>query len=1343
MELRQEELEAHTAQQFPLVPYDGKDDFDSFLTHLERVAGLNKWKRSSWAARLVALLQGRARDACLRLQPEQLHDYDILKVALLHEFRLDAESYRKRFRSMRKIAEETFDQFLGRLKVCFSRWCVAAGRDESDADDVKDLVLQEQFLTTLNPDLVTEVRREEPNRVEDVAHITTKIVNARRAGRMAEADFRVSKKGSRVSDRSFNLGAEKRPPHGSGDSAPNSVKGRDFTRIPVCFNCRKPGHLAKECRQPKRVSLIAHVSPVQGVNAMTPTLCTSCASKQYSPRCEVSVDGHTVQALRDTGAQLIVVARRLVRPDCFTGATVRVVLAESRCSSVLPIARVDFQSPFIQGVLDVAVMESPVEEVLIGNCAWRGDGSSMVVPVYADPSLVGAVQTRAQAAASANPLPPLPVKDIQIHVSREDLQHQQNDDPYFHQARDRAGSGLLQKTPSGEVSYFKKHGVLMRQFKDHRGQATQICVPRPLSSTVLRLGHEAPMSGHLGFRRTQQRIFPHFYWPGMCGDIKCFVLSCNRCQKTVSKGQVPRVPLVKMPLMTEPFSRVAVDIVGPIAPASESGCRYILTMVDYATRYPEAVPLKDITSESVAEALFNMWTRTGIPSEVLTDRGTQFTSLVMQEVYRLLSVRGLTTTPYHAQCNRLVERFNATLKTMLRRLSHERPRAWDRWIPALLFAYREVPQESTGYSPFELLYGRTVRGPMQILREHWLHPERSEVQTAAEYVVDLRNKIAESCTLAQQNLEKAARRYKRHFDAKAKRREFAEGSRVLLLRPSKHNKLELEWQGPYTVLRRVGLADYCVQVGTKEKLYHANLLKQYVERIPQMSLAIAVVDDGEIWEETRTVERDIPLISLEASEGPEDVVVDPTNPSLKEAVLKLVREFGDVLTDLPGRTNLETCSLQLNSDTPLRTKQYPLPFSQREVIQKEVDQMLKMGVIEPSSSPYTSPIVLVKKRDGKVRFCVDFRRVNKVTTFDAEPMPDVETLFAKLAGKKVFSKLDLSKGYWQIPMEEADRPKTAFSTPQSPFQWRVMPFGLETASAVFSRMMRRLILPLGLSEVDNFMDDMIIASVDEASHLPLLRAVFHRLRECNLTARPAKCYLGHKELDYLGHRVGDSKIWPDDEKMEKIHNAPPPQTKRQLRGFLGLVGYYRRFVPQFAEIALPLTDKTKGKEPAHVKWDESCERAFLQLKQVLCSRPVCLLPDLSNPFVLRTDASAVGLGALLLQDHRMGPQPVACASKKLNAAERNYPTIERECLALVWGIQKFEPYLYGKPFVVQTDHAPLQYLDRAKTASGRLTRWALQLKPFSFTVQAIPGKENVGADYLSRLPEQESGFPEK
>ncbi|XP_076456339.1 uncharacterized protein LOC143290708 [Babylonia areolata] len=968
---------------------------------------------------------------------------------------------------------------------------------------------------------------------------------------------------------------------------------------------------------------------------------------------------------------MIVVARRLVSPDAFTGSTVRVVLAESKCSSVLPIALVELESPFIRGRFHVAVMETPVEDVLIGNTAWEVDGTSVDVPVYADPKVLSAVETRAQAKKSSQPIPSLPTDSVTVHISREELIDQQNKDANLQKARESAERMSVQSAGSGEVTYRHKQGVLIRCFKNHCGEVTQVCVPKSLRTSVLRLGHDAPMSGHLGMQRTRDRIFPHFYWPGMCADIRRYVQSCVRCQKTVAKGRIPKVPLVKMPLVSEPFDRVAVDIIGPISPPSESGNRYVLTMVDYTTRYPEAVALKVITTEAVAEPLFNMWSRTGVPSEVLTDRGTQFTSNTMQEVYRLLAVRGLTTTPYHAQCNGLVERFNGTLKTMLRCLAQEEPRSWDRWLPALLFAYREVPQESTGYSPFELLYGRTVRGPMQILRELWLHPENPEIQTAAEYVVNLRNKIADSCAIAQQNLSNASNKYKKFFDVKARHREFAEGSRVLLLRPNKQNKLELEWQGPYIVLRRVGLADYCIRVGNKEKLFHANLLKEFVERAPGASVSLAVIDDvEECWEGTRTLSQDIPLPPLESSESPGDVVVDPSNPGLKAAILDLTKDFEDVLTDLPSCTHLETCTIQLISDTPVRTRQYPLPYSQRETIQEEVESMLKMGVIEPSWSPYSSPIVLVKKKDGKIRFCVDFRRTNKLTVFDAEPMPDIDALFAKLAGKRVFSKLDLSKGYWQIPMAEADRPKTAFTTPQGHFQWRVMPFGLKTAGAVFSRMMRKLLLPLELPEVDNFMDDILISSADEKSHLYLLRTVLERLRECALSARPTKCFLGHQELDYLGHRVGRGKIWPEDAKMQKIRDAPRPVTKRQLRGFLGLVGYYRRFVPQFAEIALPLTDKTKNREPSKISWDGRSERAFCQLKEILCSRPVCCLPDLTKPFTLRTDASDVGVGAMLLQDQGFGVQPVACASKKLNPAERNYPTIEKECLALVWGVHK-------------------------------------------------------------------------
>ena len=214
--------------------------------------------------------------------------------------------------------------------------------------------------------------------------------------------------------------------------------------------------------------------------------------------------------------------------------------------------------------------------------------------------------------------------------------------------------------------------------------------------------------------------------------------SCDVCQRTVKRGSVRKVPLGSMPLIDTPFKRVAVEIVGPIAPPSEAGHRYILTLVDYATRYPEAVPLKKITTEAVAEALLDIYSRVGIPEEVLTDQGTQFMSECMQEVSRLLSIKGLTSTPYHPICNGLVERWNGTLKSMIKRLCQDQPKQWHRLINPVLFAYREVPQESTGFSPFQLLYGRSVRGPGTILKELWTKEVNiPEVKSSYEYVTEL------------------------------------------------------------------------------------------------------------------------------------------------------------------------------------------------------------------------------------------------------------------------------------------------------------------------------------------------------------------------------------------------------------------------------------------------------------------------------------------------------------------------------------------------------------------------------------------------------------------------------
>jgi archaeosine-15-forming tRNA-guanine transglycosylase len=673
---------------------------------------------------------------------------------------------------------------------------------------------------------------------------------------------------------------------------------------------------------------------------------------------------------------------------------------------------------------------------------------------------------------------------------------------------------------------------------------------------------------------------------------------------------------------------------------------------------------------------------------------------------------------------------------MLKHLCQEQPKEWDRFIPALLFAIREVPQESLKFSPFELLYGRSVRGPMQILKELWTKEEcTDETRTTFQYVVDLRNRIEQTCELARENLKKASDKQAKHFNKKTRDRKFHVGDKVLILLPNKTNKLQMTWRGPYIVTDKVNECDYKVLVDHKEKTYHANILKKYMSRVDQQEthiVATIIIDEPDDACDFGQKEG-IPLVSLKKKEGLEDVKFSPTlTTEQKNEAMRVSKEYERVLSDLPGKTGLAECEVRQETDTPVHVRQYPLPYSKVEVIKKEVDTMLKMGVIEPAASPYNAPVVLVKKKDGEYRFCVDYRKLNQATVFDSEPMPDIDQLFSKLSKKKFFTKLDLTKGFWQIPMKESDKEKTAFTAAQGQFQWTTMPFGLKNAGAVFSRMMRKLLRPLDQESVSNFMDDVMIATETWDQHIRVLRRVLQRLAECNLRAKPSKCHVGFKELSFLGHEIAEGTIRPEEGKIQKILEAKPPRTKKELRAFLGLAGYYRKFVPDFATVALPLTDRTKKGQPEQVVWDENCEAAFKTLKRKLCEKPVMCIPDVERPFVLRTDASDRGIGAVLMQEQGHGLQPIAYASKKLSSAENHYATIEKECLAVVWGIKKFQPYLFGTSFVLETDHQPLLYLRKAKTENGRLMRWAIQLQQYDFTVKVIPGKDNVGADYLSR-----------
>jgi len=273
----------------------------------------------------------------------------------------------------------------------------------------------------------------------------------------------------------------------------------------------------------------------------------------------------------------------------------------------------------------------------------------------------------------------------------------------------------------------------------------------------------------------------------------------------------------------------------------------------------------------------------------------------------------------------------------------------------------------------------------------------------------------------------------------------------------------------------------------------------------------------------------------------------------------------------------------------------------------------------------------------------------------------------------------------------------------------------------------------GIDGVDFYVNDVLGYSDKWQAHMTMLRELFQRVRDAGLTIRPTKTKTGFSKVDFVKHIVSAGAVAMNPEKLTQIQETPRPKTKRQVRAFLGLVGYYRKFVPNFAERAVPLTDLTKKGQPNVVQWGPAQEQAFRQLREVLAKAPILRLPDLSKPFIVQSDASDTGVGAALLQEHPDGVFPVLYASKKLLPRERRYSVIERECLAIVFAIKKFEKYLYGRKFTIQTDHQPLAHMHQAKIENSRIMRWALFLQNHQFRIEAIKGSQNVGADFLSRL----------
>lgn len=441
----------------------------------------------------------------------------------------------------------------------------------------------------------------------------------------------------------------------------------------------------------------------------------------------------------------------------------------------------------------------------------------------------------------------------------------------------------------------------------------------------------------------------------------------------------------------------------------------------------------------------------------------------------------------------------------------------------------------------------------------------------------------------------------------------------------------------------------------------------------------------------------------------------------------------DVLSGKPNLTNVTTHRIDTGEALPIHSSPYKIPQKLEEEVNKEIEKMLQLGIIRPSMSPWASPVVIVPKPDGTIRFCVDYRKVNKVTKMDAYPIPSMERMIEKVASAKYISTIDLTKGYWQIPLETSTIEKSAFITTKGLYEFLVMPFGMKTAPATFQRMMSEIVLR-GLEFADAYIDDVEVDTPTSFSqHISELRQVFQRLRTCKLNARPSKCKIAMSSVDFVGHRVGGNRIEPRTALVQTIKEYPRPETKKQIRSFLGLVGYYRRFIPNFSSRAAVLTDLTRGKSPTKIKWKDAHEFAFQDLKQALQNPPVLRPPHWEQEFILQVDASNRGLGAILSQQDKEGLEhPIAYASRKLQPREEKLSTTEKECLGIVWAVELFRYYLFGRKFRLQTDHNPLVWLNQVRDKNRKLLRWSITLQEYDMDVEHKSGKNNSNVDALSR-----------
>lgn len=1099
------------------------------------------------------------------------------------------------------------------------------------------------------------------------------------------------------------------------------------------------------------------------------------------------VPGKVIRALNDSGCQLSIIKKQVLNgytyPACGT-VQIRGLLGNADTADLTYLSLSLPECPDVTLRIMCAVSDNVQEDMILPSAVVTRMNDRFNIKIAAIDTVVKTVEPLSSVGSCDNDkddalfLEVDTVDNLDVDPNEITVMQLKNE-----QVSDSSLRPLWVLAKQGKGKVFIKDGLLFRYEKICGRDMECLLVPEGRRQYVIDVAHTVT-GGHFNYRKTRDRIkLSGLTWDTLTRDCKLFVQKCEVCQKMARTTCFDRIPISPVPRSPHLFAHFFADCFGPVLSDQHVKFNYCLVLVDSHSLWVSAYPLRNLTAKSICLALLNMFAYTGLSSEVTmlsTDNATYFKAELTREFLKRIGVSPRFHTPHASWSTGLVERHLQTVKRVVGKLAADHPKQWAEYLPYALWALRESVSNPLQMQPFMMVTGgRPMRGPLSILRDTWLGFRNLPIslgKRTEDFLAEVKAGLEAAQEYAGEHVKEAQRRYVSHYNLRTKPKKFQVGQQCLILQPDNTtSRMFARWKGPATVVETKFPDSYVVELTGRRYHLHANHLRPYVVEVETVTcmpeeLSNLMCTQGEAQDidsrptDVDCIDHDVNVnvqycsVIYDADTDFGDVgevgpIVDqgqpptPARPGEDElshlsaaqrgSLLGIIDEFADCFSSVPGLCKAVVHEIPTTADfVPKRIKGYRIPEPLREEVERQIMALLKTGFIRESSSPMSSPIVAVIKPSGGVRVCVNYQYLNRYTIPDQMPLPDISTIIHKVGNARFITTFDAPSSYHQCEIAEGDRWKTAFVCGSSLYEWVRCPFGLRSSGCSFVRAMNRILSPVRAFTA-NYVDDVAVYSMEWEPHLDDIRAFLTVVRRSGFTFSLAKARWARPQVTFLGHVIGSGERRPDPDKVAAVKDLRVPETKKQVRQVLGFFGHFAEYLEGYARLAHPLTALTGKKYVGRIPWGQREQEAFDTLKERLIKatlEPLGVI-DYRRPFVIMVDSCEYAVGGILVQETPSGVhRPVCFASHQFSETQRRWATIEKECFATIWALQKFKQWIFQVPTVIQTDHNPLVFLTDTAPKNAKLMRWLLAVQEFNnVQFQFRAGAQNAAADCVSRM----------